>query len=88
MMMGRILGKMGNKKEMFIADTGTSVIILPVNIAKRNGVVWTATDSDEPGYIGVTGVELDIIGQANICAIFDNIRGGHNVQVLVARQKE
>ena len=36
MMMGRILGKSSNKKEVFIAYTGTSVIILPVNIAKRN----------------------------------------------------
>ena len=87
MMMGRIMGKMGNKKEVFIADTGTSVIILPINIAKRNGVAWTAVDSDEPGYVGVTGVELDIIGQANICTVFDNIKGGHNLQVLVARQE-
>ena len=87
MMMGRIMGKMGNKKEVFIADTGTSMIILPINIAKRNGVVWTAVDSDEPGYVGVTGVELDIIGQANICTIFDNIKGCHNLQVLVARQE-
>ena len=38
MMMGKILGKSSNKKEVFIADTG-SIIILPVNIAKRNGVV-------------------------------------------------
>ena len=82
-MMGRILGKRSSKREMFIAGTGTSVIILPVNIAMRNGVVWTPTDPDEP----VTGVELDIIGQANICTMYDNIRGGHNLQVLVARQE-
>ena len=50
-MMGRLyFGKSSNKKEVFIADTGTSVIIIPVNIAKRNGIVWTQTDSDEPGY--------------------------------------
>ena len=84
-MMGRIMGKWGNKKEMFIADTGTSVIILPINIAKRNGVIWEACDPDEPGYVWVTGIELDIIGQANICTVFDNVKGGHNVQVLVAR---
>ena len=63
------------------------MIILPINIAKRNGVVWTAVDSDEPGYVGVTGVDLDIVGQANIGAVFDNIKGGHNLQVLVARQE-
>ena len=70
-----------------VADTGTSVIILPVNIARRNGVTWTAVDPDEPGYVGVTGVELDILGQANICTVFDNIKGGHNLQILVARQE-
>ena len=45
MMTGRILGKSSNKKEVFIADTETSVIILPVNIAKRNGVIWTDMDT-------------------------------------------
>ena len=55
----------------------TSIIILPVNIAKRNGVVWTPVDSDEPNYVGVTGVQVDILGQANVC----NIKGGHNLQV-------
>ena len=87
MMMGRIMGKWGNKKEVFIADTGTSVIILPINIARRNGVTWEAVDPDEPSYVGVTGVDLDIVGQASICAVFDNIKGGHNMQVLVARQE-
>ena len=61
-MMGRMMGKKTNKKEMFVADTGTSVMILPVNIAKRNGVVWVPTDPDEPEYVGVTGVQVDIIG--------------------------
>ena len=87
MMMGRILGRTSNKKEVFIADTGTSIIILPVNIAKRNGVVWTPVDSDEPSYVGVTGVEVDIQGQANVRTVFDNIKGGYNLQVQIARQK-
>ena len=42
-MMGRLLDKSSNKKDVFIANTGTSVIIIPVNIAKRNGIV-TQTD--------------------------------------------
>ena len=65
-MMGRLLGKSSNKKEVFIADTGTSVIIIPVIIAKRNGIVWTQTDPDEPSYVGVTGIEVDVMGQTNI----------------------
>ena len=51
MMTGRILGKSSNKKEVFIADTGTSVTILPVNIAKHNGVIWTPEDADKPAYV-------------------------------------
>ena len=85
MMMGRILGKSSNKKEVFIAYTGTSVIILPVNIAKRNGVVWTPVASDEPAYVGVKGVEVDIMGQANVWTVFDNIKGGHNPLMVLSR---
>ena len=86
-MMGRLLGRSSNKKEVFIADTGTSVIILPVNIARRNGITWTQTDEDEPQYQGVTGVDVDVMGQANVWTIFDNVKGGHNMQVLVTRQE-
>ena len=86
-MMGRILGKSSNKKEVFIADTGTSVTILPVNIAKHNGVIWTPEDADEPAYVGVTAVEVDILGQANVWTVFDDIKGGHNLQALAVRQE-
>ena len=88
-MMGRLLGKSSNKKkkEVFIADTGTSVIIIPVNIARRNGIVWTQVDADEPSCAGVTGVEVDVMGKANVWAVFDNIKGGHNLQVLITRQE-
>ena len=34
MMMGRIMGRSSNKQELFIANTGISVIILPINIAR------------------------------------------------------
>ena len=49
--------------------------------------MWTPVDADEPAYVGVTGVELDILGQANVWTVFDNIKGGHKLQVLIARQK-
>ena len=58
-MMGRLLGKSSNKMEVIIVDTGTSLII----ISRRNGIVWTRTDPDEPSYTGVTGVELDVMGE-------------------------
>ena len=62
-MMGRLLGRSSNKKEVFIANTGTSVIILPVNIARRNGITWTQIDEDEPQYQGVTSVEVDVMSR-------------------------
>ena len=37
-MHGRILGRSGNRKEVFIADTGTSIPVCPINIARRNGI--------------------------------------------------
>ena len=86
-MMDRLLSKNSNKKEVFIADTGTSVIIIPVNITRRNGIVWTQVDADEPSCAGVTGVEVDVMGKANVWAVFDNIKGGHNLQVLITRQE-
>ena len=63
------------------------MIIIPVNIARRNGIVWTQVDADEPSYTGVTGIEVDVKGQANVWAVFDKIKGGHNIQVLVTRQE-
>ena len=86
-MMDRLLSKNSNKKEVFIADTGTSVIIIPVNITRRNGIVWTQVDADEPSCAGVTGVEVDVMGKANVWAVFDNIKDGQNMQVLVTRQE-
>ena len=50
--------------------------------------MWTPVDADEPAYVGVTGIELDILGQANDWTVFDNIKGGHNLQALVARQEQ
>ena len=39
-MKGKILGNNGNKYETFVADTGSPVSIIPVNIAKKNGIKW------------------------------------------------
>ena len=37
---GRILGKVGYRKEVFIADTGIRVQVCPINIARKNGIRW------------------------------------------------
>ena len=62
----RLLGKLTNRNETWVADAGTSVSIIPVNIAKRNGNKWRELDPDEPNYNGVTSTEITILGQTNI----------------------
>ena len=47
-MKGRILTQPGNRKEIFIADTGTSKPIVPKAEAKRNSMKWVELDTDEP----------------------------------------
>ena len=46
----RVLGKSTNKNETWVADSGTSVSNIPVNIAKRNGIKWSALDPEKPNY--------------------------------------
>ena len=38
-------------------------------------------------YQGITDVEVNVMGQANVWEVFDNIKGGHNIQVLVTTQE-
>ena len=50
--MVKILGRSRNKKKVFLANTWISVIILTMNVAKRNSVKWAASGSDKPSYVG------------------------------------
>ena len=54
--------KATHKYETWIAEIGTSVFFIPVNIAKRNGMKLRPIDADEPAYLGVIGTELTILG--------------------------
>ena len=73
-MKGRVLGRSTNKNETWVVDSGTSVPIIPVNIAKINGIKWRALNPDEPNYSGVTGTKFTILGQTNIWIKFKNIK--------------
>ena len=73
-MKGRVLGRSTNKNETWVADSGTSVSIMPVNIAKRNGIKWRALNQDEPNYSGVTGTKVTILGQTNTWIKFKTIK--------------
>ena len=77
----RIIGKSTNKNEAWIADAGTSVSIIPVNIANRNGRKWRALDPDEPNYSGVTGNELTILEQTYIWIKFMCIKIAQEIEI-------
>ena len=63
-MMGKILTKGCNRKEVFIADSGTTIPIVPKLIADRNKVKIVAVDQDEPGVISASGHDMTIIGKS------------------------
>ena len=48
-MMGKIRG--GKEEETFIADSGTTIPIVPKLIADRNNVSIFPADPDEPGVV-------------------------------------
>ena len=70
-----------------MADLGTSVSIIPVNIAKKNGIKWRPNDQDEPNYSGITGIQLTILGQTNVIIKFSTIKKPREISALV-RQEE
>ena len=80
----RILGKVGNRKEVFIADTGTSVLVCPI---KKNTMNGTELDLDKPKYSGVTGTDRDIIDQAVIKVSFTTLKNPKQLKVLVCKQQ-
>ena len=62
----RVLGNSTNTYEVWVADSGTLVSMIPINIAKRNGIKWRPAEPDEPNCTEVTGTQLTILGQTNI----------------------
>ena len=79
-MYSHILGKVGTTKEVFIA-------VCPINIARKNGIRWRELDPDKPQYSGVTGTEMDIIGQAVIKVSFTTMKNPKQLMVLVCKQQ-
>ena len=47
-MYGRIRSK-SNKKERFVADSGTGIPIIPIEIVEEHNLEWEKVDPDEPG---------------------------------------
>ena len=66
-MYGRIMKpKSPSRRLRFIADSGTGVPILPKEIADELDIEIRPVDPDEPGCIGASGHDLNIIGQCDI----------------------
>ena len=62
-MYGRIQNSRKNRRLKFIADSGTGIPILPIEIANEHGLVVGEPDPDEPGCESATGHDMEIIGQ-------------------------
>jgi hypothetical protein len=73
-MMGKILTKGCNRRETFIADSGTTIPIVPAIIAARNKLDVFADDQDEPGVMSASGHDMNIIGQAVFFIKFDILK--------------
>ena len=86
-MRGRVLGKATNKYEVFVADSGTSVSIIPVNIAKRNGIKKGPVNPDEPNHSGVTGTQLTVLGQTNIWIKLSTVKKTQEISALVCQEE-
>ena len=69
------------------SHTGTIVPICFVNLAKRNGIKWAKMDPDEAKYSGVTGTEMDIIGQETIWVSVTTLKKAKELKVLVCKQQ-
>ena len=77
-MYGKIMkSKTTSRRLRFIADSGTGIPILPVEIAKEHNITVYNVDPDEPGCYGASGHDLEIIGQ---CHINVKIEGMKNVK--------
>ena len=72
---------------MLVADSGTSVSIIPVNIAKRNGIKWRRVNPDEPNYSGITGTQPNILGQTNIWIKFTTMKKAQEISALVCQEQ-
>ena len=83
---GRILGTC-NKHEKFIADTRTSVAIIPRSDAEKIRLQWVPIDSDEPDYKGVAGMQLAVIGQTEMFIKFKTMRNTKVLRGIVCEEE-
>ena len=83
----KVLTKGCNRREVFIADSGTTIPIVPKLIAVRNKVKIFEVDQDEPGVISASGHDMTIIGQAVFWIKFDIMRNPKRMRVLICEEE-
>ena len=85
-MFGRIKSSARNKKEKFIADSGTGIPIVPIEIASKHGLKVEKVDRDEPGCNSASGHDMKIMGQTEFWVKFDNLKHPKKIHALVAEE--
>ena len=86
-MRGRVFEKSNNTYEIWVANSGTSVSIIPINIAKKNSIKWRPNDPDKPNYSSVNGTQLTILGQTNIWIQFRTMKTAQEISVLECQEQ-
>ena len=87
-MYGKIVKAQNSRRLRFIADSGTGVPIIPIEIAEDHGLEVRDTDPDKPGCIGASGHDLEIIGQTEFWVKLEVMKRVKRVHALVARQSD
>ena len=85
-MYGKIIKARSDRRLRFIADSGTGIPIIPIEIAEEHGLEIRDTDPDEPGCIGATGHDLEIVGQTEMYVKMETMKKVKRVHPLIARQ--
>ena len=69
-MFGRIKSNARHRKEKFIADSGTGILIVPIEIASKHELRVNKVDRDEPGCNSASGLDMKIMGQTEFWVKF------------------
>ena len=86
-MYGKIMkSKISSRRLRFIADSGTGIPIVPVEIANEHDITVYEVDPDKPGCYGASGHDLEIIGQCHINVKIEGMKNVKRMHCLVANQ--
>jgi hypothetical protein len=85
-MYGKIQSSKRNRIQKVIADSGTGIPIIPVEIATGHGSDIQDPDPDEPGCHSASGHDMKIVGQTEFWVKFENMKNPKKIHALVAEQ--